>query len=94
LEAELDVLVPKLLKEQDVPGVSIAVIQNGNVTLAKGYGLADKSKGAPVKSETRFQIGSVSKSLTAWGVMKLVERDLVELDAPVDRYLKRWHLPK
>jgi len=94
LEAELDVLVPRLLEERGVPGVSIAVIEGGNVILSKGYGVADKNKGTSVKPETRFQIGSVSKTLTAWGVMRLVERELVDLDAPVDRYLKRWHLPK
>lgn len=94
LEAELDVLVPKLLKEQSVAGVSIAVVQGGKIILARGYGLSNKNRGTPVKLETRFQVGSLSKTLTAWGVMKLVERGLIELDAPIDRYLKRWHLPK
>src|SRR5262245_1700499 len=94
LETELDILVPKLLYEQSVPGVSIAIVQGGTIIMAKGYGFSNKNKGTPVKPETHFQIGSVSKTLTAWGVMKLVERGLVELDAPVDGYLKRWHLPK
>src|SRR5262245_54571232 len=94
LQEELDLLVTKLLKEQKVPGVSIAIVQGEKILLAKGYGFADMSKGVPVKPETRFQIGSVSKTLTAWGVMKLVERGLINLDAPIDRYLKRWHLPK
>ena len=94
LEEEFDALVPELLKEQNVPGVSIAVISGGRVVWSKGYGPADKSKGAPVRQETRFNIGSVSKTLSAWGVMTLVEKGMVDLDAPIDRYLKRWHLPK
>jgi CubicO group peptidase (beta-lactamase class C family) len=93
-EAALDSLVPNLLKQEGVPGVSIAFIKGGEVVWAKGYGLADKSKGATVGLTTRFNIGSVSKTLTAWTVMTLVEKGQVVLDAPVDRYLKRWHLPK
>lgn len=74
--------------------MSLAVVRGGSVVLAKGYGLADKRAGTPVRPETRFQIGSVSKSLTAWAVMTLAAGGRVELDAPVDRYLRRWHLPK
>jgi CubicO group peptidase (beta-lactamase class C family) len=93
LAAELDSLVPGLLKQHGVPGVSLAVIRSGEVVWAKGYGFADQSQRTPVRPETRFNIGSVSKTLTAWAVMTLAEKGLVELDAPVDRYLKRWHLP-
>ncbi len=93
LETELDTLVPGLLKQRSVPGVSIAVIKGGQVVWSKGYGLADKSRGTMVESQTRFNIGSVSKTLTAWAAMTLVEKGIIDLDAPVDRYLKRWHLP-
>jgi len=93
LESELDKLVPALLKQQGVPGVSIAVVKEGEVIWAKGYGLADKSKGTPVRTDTRFNIGSVSKTVTAWAVLTLVEKRLLDLDAPVERYLKRWRLP-
>src|SRR5262249_58719219 len=74
LESELDKLVPALLKQQAVPGVSIAVVKEGEVIWAKGYGLADKSKGTPVRTDTRFNIGSVSKTVTAWAVLTLVEK--------------------
>ncbi|MCI0487632.1 MAG: beta-lactamase family protein [Blastocatellia bacterium] len=94
LEVELDALIPKLLDRQGVPGVSIAVIRGGEFVWSKGYGLADKEKGTPVGRETRFNIGSVSKTMTAWAVMTLVEKGLVDLDAPACRYLKRWHLPE
>lgn len=94
LAHEWDVLVPKLLEEKGVPGVSIAVVRGGKITLAKAYGWADKSKGTSVTPTTRFQVGSVSKTLAAWAVMTLVEQGRVDLDAPVDRHLKRWHLPK
>ena len=51
------------------------------------------STGRPVDGDTRFQVASLSKWITAWGVMTLVEAGKVDLDAPVDTYLKRWKLP-
>ncbi|KDA02812.1 beta-lactamase class C [Hyphomonas oceanitis SCH89] len=51
------------------------------------------SQGRPVNAESLFQVASVSKWLTAWGVMTLVEDGRVDLDAPVSRYLTRWTLP-
>ncbi|MEH6490142.1 serine hydrolase domain-containing protein [Hyphomonas oceanitis] len=52
------------------------------------------SHGRPVNAESLFQVASVSKWLTAWGVMTLVEDGRVDLDAPVSRYLTRWQLPE
>jgi CubicO group peptidase (beta-lactamase class C family) len=94
LEAKLDSLVPGLLQDHKVPGVSIAIIRGGEVTLSKAYGLADRAGNEPATTATRFNIGSVSKTMTAWGVMALAEETLIDLDAPVDRYLRRWHLPE
>lgn len=51
------------------------------------------SRGRPVTRDTLFQVASLSKWITAWGVMTLVERGKLDLDAPVSRYLKRWQLP-
>jgi CubicO group peptidase (beta-lactamase class C family) len=93
LPVRLDALIPELLRQKGVPGVSIAVARSGQVVWAKGYGLADRAAGRRVTTDTRFQIGSVSKTITAWGVLALVEQGRVVLEAPVDRYLKRWHLP-
>lgn len=52
-----------------------------------------RSRGRSVGPDTMFQVASLSKWLTAWGVMKLVEDGKLDLDAPVSRYLKRWRLP-
>ncbi len=52
------------------------------------------SKGRPVDRDTLFQVASLSKWVTALGVMKLVEQGKLDLDAPVSKYLTRWHLPK
>jgi CubicO group peptidase (beta-lactamase class C family) len=51
------------------------------------------SHGRPVDANTLFQVASMSKWVTAWGVMVLTQQHRVDLDAPVSRYLTRWHLP-
>lgn len=92
LSAQYDALIPKLLQRRGVPGVAIAVIRSGVPIWSNGYGFSDKEAAKHISSDTRFNIGSVSKAMTAWGVMRLVEQGLIELDVPVDQYLKRWHL--
>lgn len=59
----------------------------------RGYGLTDEATRKPITSDTVFNVGSLSKMATAWGVMRLVEEGKVDLDRPVDSYLRRWHLP-
>ena len=89
----VDSTTPALLEDFAVPGAAVALIRHGEVVWSRGYGFADVSSGTPMTPETVFNVGSISKSLCAWGVMRLVERGLVDLDRPVDDYLKRWHLP-
>ncbi len=76
-----------------VNGVSIAVIHNYQLAWAKGYGLANASLKTPVTAQTLFQAGSVSKSLNAVGLLRLVEKGKVDLDADVNRYLTSWKFP-
>ena len=94
LLATLNAETPVALKEHKVPGLAVAIIENGEVVLKKGYGFADVANGKEVTTESGFNIGSISKMFTAWGVMKLVEEGKLQLDAPVSGYLKRWKLPK
>jgi CubicO group peptidase (beta-lactamase class C family) len=86
--------VPELLKNNMVPGAAVAIIQNGQVVFKQGYGLADVAQNKKVDIHTGFNIGSISKTVAAWGVMKLVEQGKLSLDAPIEKYLTRWHLPK
>ncbi|MFK7782225.1 serine hydrolase domain-containing protein [Psychroserpens sp.] len=90
----MDTKIPSLLKENNVPGMAIAVLENGKVIYEKGYGYGDKSNKVEISSTTGFNIGSISKLFTAWGIMNLVENGKLELDAPVENYLVRWKLPK
>jgi CubicO group peptidase (beta-lactamase class C family) len=80
---QLDSLVPALLKEHSVPGISLAVIREGKIYWAKAYGHADILNNKRADEETIFNIGSVSKTITAWGVMKLAEEKKINLDSPV-----------
>ncbi len=90
----LDENIPPQLLEKKVPGMAIAIIDNGNITYNKGIGFADVESQTKITSKTGFNIGSISKLFTAWGIMKLVENDKIDLDVPVENYLTRWKFPK
>jgi CubicO group peptidase (beta-lactamase class C family) len=92
-DPRLDSVVAKAMGTHNVPGASVAVVKNGEVTWARGYGIADPAQGVPVTPETVFDAASIAKPVTAWGIMTLVEDGLLDLDAPVEQYLTRWHLP-
>ncbi|MBU3146123.1 serine hydrolase [Clostridium sp. CF012] len=89
---KLDKLVPELQKRYGVPGTAIGIIQDGEIKYVLNYGLEDKKKDKAISDDTVFQAASMSKSLTAWGVMKLVEEGEISLDHPAEKYLTRWHL--
>lgn len=91
--AGFDRLVAGAVRRFGLPGAAVAVVDDGEVVLAKGYGLADCESGAPVTADTRFNIGSVSKLLTAWGVMRLLDQERIALDTPVQEYVHGWKLP-
>jgi len=69
------------------PGVAAAVTIGRDIVWSEGFGLANLELSVPVSSETRFGIGSISKTLTMAAAVRLWERGLLDLDAPVERYL-------
>ena len=73
-----------------VPGVSIAVVRDGKLRWAKGYGLANTGTGDSVTTTTLFQAGSISKPIAALAALKLAEEGRVDLDTDVNQYLKSW----
>jgi len=77
----------------DVPGVSIAVVDNGEIKWAKGYGIANTIDGQEVLTKTLFQAGSISKPLAALSVLKLMEDGKIELDEDVNKYFEDWKIP-
>jgi CubicO group peptidase (beta-lactamase class C family) len=70
-----------------VPGLSVAVAQDGKILWSEGFGFADLEGQRPVTTESRFRIGSVSKPVTAAGLMLLVEQGRLDLDADIRKYL-------
>jgi CubicO group peptidase (beta-lactamase class C family) len=76
-----------------VPGVSVAVIHDGKILWARGFGVT-KLGGAPVTENTVFQAGSISKPVTAMAVMHLVQAGRLNLDADINTYLKSWKVPE
>lgn len=89
----LNETTPKALQDNKVPGLALAIIKDGQVIIKKGYGFSDVKKNEIVNSKTGFNIGSISKMFTAWGIMKLVEEGTLNLDASASNYISGWHLP-
>ena len=88
LEAFLDGLMPLQLERGDVAGAVVAVVKDGKVLLAKGYGYADVAGKKPVSpEETLFRPGSISKLFTWTAVMQQVEQGNLDLDRDVNDYL-------
>lgn len=77
-----------------VPAVSLAVIEDGEIVVARAYGYADVAAREPATAETAFSVGSVSKMGTAAGVLRLAAEDRVDLDRDVNRYLESWLVPE
>ena len=86
--------IETLRKEHDIPGASIAVIENGRIAWARGFGLADLASGRPVTADTLFQAQSITKTLTALATVKLLAAEEIALDEPVNRYLTGWTIPE
>jgi CubicO group peptidase (beta-lactamase class C family) len=88
LEAFLDDLLGKEMKDNHIAGAAVSVVKDGKLFLAKGYGYADVEKSLPVDPEqTIFRIGSVTKLFTWTAVMQLAERGKLDLDADINTYL-------
>lgn len=84
---KVDDFVAAEMQKQRIPGVSLAVVRNGQIIFAKGYGFANVEHQVPVKPETIFQSGSVGKQFTATAVMMLVEDGKLSLDDKISKYL-------
>ncbi|HRD28242.1 MAG TPA: serine hydrolase domain-containing protein, partial [Caulobacter sp.] len=88
LEAYVDGLVRDAMAADHIPGVTVSVVQNGQVVLMKGYGFANLGPARPVDPDrTLFRIASISKTFTWIAVMKEVEAGRMRLDAPINLYL-------
>jgi CubicO group peptidase (beta-lactamase class C family) len=90
---DLDAFVTTQMARRHVPGLSLAVIQDGRVVYARAYGVTDPGGSTPVTTSTLFQAGSISKSVAALGALHLVEAGKLPLDRDVNLTLTSWKVP-
>ncbi|CAL2103065.1 TPR_REGION domain-containing protein [Tenacibaculum sp. 190130A14a] len=86
--------IEERMKHYGIPGVSIAVIHDGKIAWAKGYGIINKESKTPVTKNTLFQAAATSMPVSAYGALHLVEQDKVDLDENINNYLKSWKVPE
>jgi CubicO group peptidase (beta-lactamase class C family) len=100
--AKIDDYMKREMQRQRIPGASLLVVKDGQIILAKGYGLSNVELQVPAKPETIFQSGSMGKQFTATAVMMLVEAGKLNLSDPITKYftdapaawkdITVWHL--
>ena len=91
---KLDDFIEIQIQKRHIPGLSLAVIEDGRIIMAKGYGVCDKESSRPVTTSTLFLAGSVSKSVAALGALHLVDKGKLSLDTDVNTQLKTWKVPE
>ena len=88
LEAFIDGYILNQMHENNIVGVTLSMVQDGEIILMKGYGYADREKGTPVDpAKTLFRPGSTSKLFTWTAIMQLVEQGKLDLDADINDYI-------
>ena len=86
LETWIQHIVPKQMREGKMPGLSIAVVKNGETIYAEGFGSRDLEKNLPATTDTLYGIGSITKSFVAIAVMQLIEKGELKLDDLVSKH--------
>jgi CubicO group peptidase (beta-lactamase class C family)/D-alanyl-D-alanine dipeptidase len=85
--AAVDAFIQHEMDAKNLPALSIALVDDQEIVWAQGYGYADPADSVPATANTVYRVGSVSKLFTDIGIMQLVERGELDLDAPVTTYL-------
>jgi CubicO group peptidase (beta-lactamase class C family) len=81
-----DIIVKRMMDQQKIVGLSLAVVKNGRPVVNKGYGLANVELNTPVTSETVIRLGSVSKQFFSTAIMKLMEEGKLSIEDPVHKF--------
>ena len=84
--------IKERMEYYSIPGLSMAVVIDGKLRWAKGYGFANTETGTKVDSNTLFQAASISKPIGALAILKLAEDQKIHLDSNVNKYLSSWKL--
>jgi CubicO group peptidase (beta-lactamase class C family) len=78
--------IPKLMREAGVPGLSVAVIRKGKISWHGAFGLRDRKSGEPVDEDTMFEAASLTKTVTAFAALRLIEQGKLDIDRPLHEY--------
>ena len=89
VETRLTTDIPALMQKAGVPGLSIAVIREGKTVWTESFGVGNAQTKKPLTEDTRFNVGSLSKPVFAYGVLKLVDAGRLKLDEPLAPYLPK-----
>ena len=92
---QIDQMISKLVADRGIPGISVAVATDNQLSYTRGFGLADVENSVAATADTRYRTASIAKSMTAVVVLSLAERGVIDLDAEVQQYRpeyprKRW----
>lgn len=91
--ADLKSYIPDRMKEAGVPGLAVALIRNNQIVWTDGFGVTNQLTNKPISSKTVFEVASISKVVTAYTALRLVDQGLLSIDKPVKIYLKKTWLP-
>lgn len=84
---DLDAVIRSQMAAASIPGLAVGIAREGEIVFARGYGFADLEHHRPVTTSTMFHIASITKTITALGLMLLVEQGRIALDEPVAPHL-------
>jgi CubicO group peptidase (beta-lactamase class C family) len=89
--AAINAYIQEAMTDYGVPGMSLAIVDDGELVYAQGYGVRDLRTGEPVTPETQFNIGSITKSFTALAAEQLADQGRLDLDQPIVEYIPDLH---
>jgi CubicO group peptidase (beta-lactamase class C family) len=89
-EPNFATLIPELMTRANIPGLSIALIEDGKIAWVGSFGVKNTKTGEEVDDRTVFQAASLSKVVFAYGVLKLVDQGKLDLDTPLSKYVPEY----
>jgi len=90
--AQLEKDIPELMRQADVPGLSIAVLRDSKLFWSRNFGVRNAKTGEPVTDDTIFEAASLSKPVFTYAVLKLIDRGKLGLDVPLSTYLPKPYI--
>lgn len=92
LSSEDEQFIVEYMKEQHIPGVSIAMVSDGEIIYSKGFGISGRPSNSPISANTLFQAASISKCLTSALYLRNDQKGKIDIDSSINDYLVSWKL--